>query len=603
MPYSFTQIEKDKSRTITIAFCFLCLLYFSAIWVIALLIKNYSYFESLFVYKPVPFQYFNILHNILIIAFSVILATIHWLFTVSDLTERIIRILKAKDIDSADPRQKMYQNIIEEVSVATGGKKIRGMIIPTMALNACTFGDEDSVPVIAVTKGLLYKLNRNQLEGVVAHETAHVVSGDYVGTTITSSMFEIFGATLRGIRTFFDGLLNFGDDENTAHWHYQSKGYSGRWRSRGNSKSSGDGMQMARGAHLLIFVFAIIAIMWLVNALATLMRMLVSRQREFRADAIAIRLTRYPLGLAEALYIISNRRHSLIDTGDSLQTLFIVNPALSFWDKGEGVFSELFSTHPAISKRIETLLSMAHRTKEDLQKAQKELQAQEEEELKERQKQYQTDNAPSGLWMAKNEKGGWLGPFNLQTLTSFEWVNPQTMVKQVGQTAFLPLLQLPLYVKMMEKDHQQRKMDVTHICPACSGELQDIKYEHITILKCQQCEGSILDENQIGAILHRKEEKFDERIQGMAQALLKEPQINNNQSLIFQESDRQYCCGKCKDQPKKWRKCLFNRYYHIEIDKCMTCGKVWFDKDELEVMQCIFEIRDAQSYNFTPKET
>ena len=603
MPYSFTQIEKDKSRMITAAFCFLALLYFAAIWGIALLISNYSYFQGFFIDERVPFRHFGFVENTVIFAVALTTAIIHWLFTLSGLTERIIRIFKAQDPDPNDPPQKMFQNIIEEVRVATGGGPIRGMIIPTMALNACAFGDGETAPVIAVTKGALYKLNRNQLEGVVAHEAAHVVSEDYLGTTIVSSMFEIFGATLRAIRSFCEGLFVSEDSGSSWSSGYGRAGYGwgtgGGWSSRDDregrgSGAGGAGQLLLRIGYLIFFVLIILIIMWIVNGFATLMRMFVSREREFRADATAVRLTRYPLGLAEALYVIAHHRHSLAAEGDSLETLFIVNPSFSFFDDGEGFFSTMFSTHPPVQKRVDTLLSMAHGSEEDLQKVLKELQLKEEAEAKERQKQYDVTNAPKGLWMAQNPGGAWLGPFQLQDLISFEWVTPQTMVKQVGQVSMISLSQLPFYPRLMVQTREKKQADMTRRCPACSGELQEVQYEGVPILKCSGCEGVLVGEEYLSVILHRKQQTFDERIQGMAQTLLQEPVVAGHQDLLFQESDRRYRCQQCLAQPKKWRKCFFNRYYHIEVDKCMACGLTWFDKDELDVMQCIFETRDAQ---------
>jgi Zn-finger nucleic acid-binding protein len=136
---------------------------------------------------------------------------------------------------------------------------------------------------------------------------------------------------------------------------------------------------------------------------------------------------------------------------------------------------------------------------------------------------------------------------------------------------------------------------VTRICPACQGELEVFIYEGSRILKCRQCEGVLVKEDAIAGILQRKQYVFDERIKNMARVVKDERALGKYEPLSITESDRRYCCDQCKNRNQKMRKCLFNRFYHVEIDKCMACGLTWFDKDELEIMQCIFETRDAES--------
>lgn len=585
MPYSFTQIEKDKSRTIAAAFCFLIFLYFMGVWVIVLLFKNYFFIEAHMVDDvsagPPRFKFLTLGENLITIAAALSMAALHWLATIHDLVNRLIRLLKAEDPRPDDPLAQMFRNIVEEVCVATGGSQIRGMIIPTMALNACAFSDGDSVPVIAVTKGLLEKLNRNQLEAVVAHEAAHVVSGDSESTTIISSMFEIFSAILRGFKQIIQGFFAVLDDDGDRHGSF-SVGRGGRSGGGGDSKG---GVQIVA---FLVFMAILVVVLAFINFSAMLMRMFVSRQREYRADAIAARLTRYPLALAEALYIIAHYRHSLYDVADSLETLFIVNPAMSALDEDEGLFPNLFSTHPPIQKRIRILLSMGHGEEHQLQQTLQALTAKDEEDRQARAKMI--GEARGGLWYVQTPKGDWSGPHNLPSLTFMEWLTPQTRVKKMGENTEMTVSQIEGYMKEYQ---QLAKVDITRVCPACAGQLEEVPYEYMKILKCRQCGGHLLNEDSIGVILYRKEKTFDERIQGMAQTLLNERRPSGNEHLFHVESDRMHRCERCKDDPKKMRRCSFNRFYPVEVDKCMACGLTWFDKDELEVMQCLYELRDA----------
>ncbi len=595
MPFSFTQIEKSKSHTITVGFFFLVLLYFVAIWLLSFLIHNYSTFEALLLGQKASWGNLPPLKNLLILAVALILGTGHWFFIVQGLKERILAILKAMPPDLTNPEQKMFSNIIEELQVATGGAPMEGMIMPSLALNACAITDGESIPVIVITSGLLYKLNRGQLEAVVAHEAGHILNGDGEGATIISAMFETFGAALRGIRFVMEGMFDSSSGGDGQPWG-QPAHYRTRWgRSNGSGGNKNDSVLHA--GTLILFIVLIVAVVWVVHMLSLLMRMFISREREYRADAVSTRLTRNPMALAEALYIIAHRRHTLFYAADSLETLFIVNPQLSRFDDEEGLFPDLFSTHPPVKNRIKILLSMAHGAQEDLTKALQALQGKEKEKEEKQLKECQT-------------------------------------AAQTGKMKPFPFSQIFLDGKILNDETagsaQQKEHDVTRICPACQGELEvfiasadtppleagitssgmkpcldtprldagsieGFIYEGSSILKCRQCEGVLVKEDAIASILHRKQYVFNERIKNMAGVLKDARTLGKYEPLFIAESDRRYRCEQCKNRGQKMCKRLFNRFYPVEIDKCMACGLTWFDKDELEIMQCIFETRDAES--------
>ncbi len=580
MPYSFTQIEKEKSRVIFAAFCFLVFIYFVSIWIISLLVQNFSYFPTIFggatVFGNQTFKMIGWFDTLTILVCAFIIAALHWFFTINGLVDRLIRLMHAQELDLNDPSQKMFQNIVEEVCVATGGKEIRGMLIPTMMLNACAFSDGKSVPVIAVTQGLLQKLNRSQLEAVVGHEAAHIISEDGEDTTIISAMFELFGGFLLGLRTTLEMI---GDSDGRDGLYLPSSG-----RGRG---SGGGG---AQALYVVFFVVVIICIIWVTNTLGMLMRMFISRQREYRADATAVQLTRNPLALAEALYIIDHRRHSMYQDEDALQTLFIVNPSSASLNYETGFWADLFSTHPPIEERIKILLNMSFSVNALLDDALKVVTEKEEAELSARQKIIGATKG--GLWYVQTPGGGWSGPHNVGSLLAFDWLKPDTKIKKMGETTVFNLAQIEKYMRNFTDVLNNCGLKT---CPACGSRLSEIIYERIKILECEQCKGVLLNENMVAVILERKEKTFETRIQKMAQVLMQETQLTKTDSSISYESDRMYRCDTCQHNPVKMRKQLFNRFYPIEVDKCMSCGLIWFDRDELEIMQCIYETR-----NFNP---
>lgn len=579
MAYSFTQIEKDKGRVIATAFCFLVFLYFIAFWIIALLVTNFYFFgkyfdESNAVFSEVTFQPLGWVTSFKIFLFALALAVVQWFFTTFQLVDRLIYLFRAQDPDPTDPTQKMFKNIVEEVCVATGGTHIRPMIIPSMMLNACALSDGKSIPVIAVTKGLLYKLNRDHIEAVVGHEAAHILSKDGEHTAIISSMFEIFGSSLQAMWTTVQGI----SDDST---HNVRIGYPRK------SVSWGGGTNSRQGVYVVFFVIVIIIIIWVINILAALMRMFISRQREFRADAIAVRLTRNPLALAEALHIISHRRHSLYEGRDSLQSLMIVSPTTPRFFTETGLGAELFTTHPPIEERIRILLNMSFSSKELLDQALNNVTAKEEEELKQRQNILAKTHG--GLWYVNTPTNTWVGPHNISAFTAFDWLTADTLVKKVGENTTMPISQIKDY---MNEYRNLLKQHPTFSCPACGGKLSEITYESNQILQCDKCQGLLVQEDIVSVILERREKIFDNRIRQMAQALIIESKNLPQTHLSSLESERMYRCDLCQNNPRKMRRRIFNRYYPVEIEKCMNCGLVWFDKDELEVMQCMYEIRN-----------
>jgi heat shock protein HtpX len=217
-------------------------------------------------------------------------------------------------------------NVVEEMAIAAGIPMPKVYIIDDSAPNAFATGRDPEHASVAVTSGLLEKLNRDELQGVIAHEMSHVgnfdiryamLVGILVGTTVLISDFF-----LRGL--WFTG------------------------GGRGGGRGGGGGY----GQLIMIVVAIVLAI--LAPLFARLLQLSISRQREYLADASAVRLTRNPKGLADALQKISGDREVLEAANRATAHLYIVNPVKSFEKRAKG----LFSTHPPIQERIEILRHM-----------------------------------------------------------------------------------------------------------------------------------------------------------------------------------------------------------------------------------------------------
>jgi len=229
----------------------------------------------------------------------------------------------AKQIQKNDNPELFH--IIENLSLGDGVPMPKVYIIPDGSPNAFATGRDPKHSSVAVTTGILEKLNKSELEGVIAHELSHVKNFDTRLMAITAVLVG-FIALLADIfmRNLFWGGFSRRDDEDS------------------------------RGQAVFLVIGIILAI--IAPIIASLIQLAVSRKREFLADASGALLTRYPEGLASALEKISKDQRPLHTATNATAHLFIVNP---FKGKSlSGAVSNLFSTHPPIEERIKILRSM-----------------------------------------------------------------------------------------------------------------------------------------------------------------------------------------------------------------------------------------------------
>ena len=223
-------------------------------------------------------------------------------------------------------------NVTEEMKIAAGLPVMPKLyIMNEFAPNAFATGVKLKDSSIVVTSGLLAQLNRDELQGVVAHEMAHILNRDV--------QFVGLAGVLLGSITLISHLFLRG-------MYYSS--FSSR---RFSSSSSGGSNQLQAILMLVSIVFAILS-----PLLARLFYFAISRKREYLADATAVRLTRYPEGLASALEKIVGSKKDLIVANNIMAPMYIANPL-----KKKGMhLANLTSTHPPVDERINILRSMMH---------------------------------------------------------------------------------------------------------------------------------------------------------------------------------------------------------------------------------------------------
>jgi len=236
----------------------------------------------------------------------------------------VLAMANAKQIDKADAPQ-LY-NVVEEMAIAAGVPMPKIMVLETDALNAFATGSKPGNGTIAVTRGLLNALNRDELQGVVAHEMSHLANLD-------TRYMVVVGVTVGLIALVCDMLLR-----------------SLAWGRGNRSSSSND--KKGGGAALLIILLIVVAI--LAPIAAKFVQMAVSRQREYLADATSVQFTRNPNGLISALGKLAEKAEPFPGVSRATQHLFIVNPVQTFTAKS----SALLATHPDIEDRIARLRNL-----------------------------------------------------------------------------------------------------------------------------------------------------------------------------------------------------------------------------------------------------
>jgi len=226
---------------------------------------------------------------------------------------------QARELGPSEESQ--LRNIVETLAIGLGIPTPKIYVIEDSAPNAFATGRDPQHASIAVTRGLLDKLDRTELEGVIAHELSHVGNRD--------------------IRVMVLVVVLVGTVALLADWMWRSMFWGrGRDRDRG-------------GGGAIIAVIAI-ALALLTPIIATLIQLAVSRQREYLADASGALLTRYPPGLASALRKIAADKEPLEVANKATAALYIANPLKD----APAFFDHLFDTHPPIEERIKRLEAM-----------------------------------------------------------------------------------------------------------------------------------------------------------------------------------------------------------------------------------------------------
>ncbi|MDD4250600.1 MAG: M48 family metallopeptidase [Candidatus ainarchaeum sp.] len=299
----YTQISNNKKMTYVLFLMFFLLIGF----------LSFIFSFVLDIYYGSGFILFFSIFGVLTILFSVV--------SYYNSDKIVTSITGAKEASREEFKQ-LY-NIVEELCLASGLPMPKIFVINDIAINAFATGRDPNHAVVCFTMGCLQKLNREQLQGVAAHELSHIKNYDVRTMTLAT--------VLVGITVLLSDLLLrmfiFGSIRNNS-----------------NSKDN-------NGLIVVIAIVVSIVLALITPIVARMITFAISRKREFVADASAVEMTRNPHGLASALELISKDSSKLISANKATAHLYISNPL-----KGQKIFlSNLFSTHPPIEERINAL--------------------------------------------------------------------------------------------------------------------------------------------------------------------------------------------------------------------------------------------------------
>jgi heat shock protein HtpX len=238
--------------------------------------------------------------------------------------------------EPATPEERQLVNVVEEMAIASGLPKPRVYIVPDDDPNAFATGRDQATASIAVTQGLLRTLNRDELQGVIAHEMSHVQNLDVRLMTLLAGMVGAIALMSDGMGRMLRG-------------------------SRG-ARLAGGGRDRGKGGNPFAIVLVVFWLLTLIVApiVSRILAMAVSRKREYLADATGAQLTRNPLALASALEKLEAATAPTQAITQGAAHLCIVDPAPGVLAAREGFFADALASHPPIRQRIARLQGMGY---------------------------------------------------------------------------------------------------------------------------------------------------------------------------------------------------------------------------------------------------
>ena len=576
-PRDFYEIQERQRQRSLFLFAMVLLFHFAAIGLIALtFLASFGLVLNRAMLVSSSFWLRFLLFDL---AAAAIVSVLHFLDARKNGPRFILRRLQATTPDASDRYHMQFLNTVDEIRIAAGLPRVNAYVLPSFAVNSLAVIEEDGTPAVAVTEGLLAEGTRDELQAVAAHELAHIARGDAFYLTLVCSLANIF-------EKFKDALEPEPDDRADC----------------GGRRGSG-------GFPPILFYVAVA----LSALVMRLLSMLVSRERELLADAAAVELSRAPESLARIIYKAQVKNSFVGDFTLSYAPLFIVRPDSR--DTPDNLAGRIFSSHPPLMKRLGALAAMVRKKPEaiinavwDEERARDEargvLHSYEEtrkEQLELFPETLETAASPAPgdearIWfLAFPTDEGWEGPYTTAELVCRPRFSPVMRVKNTQEGVEARAREFPQVRTALGNLARKKPLRPgrENLCPRCRVPLAEAFYEGVGLRVCRRCRGRLVDMALVDRIVARREFDFSEALRQKAREFRERVLLNplkrqKAQAALGSDVPCPSCGYRMVPRP-------YNYQYFVPVDKCLSCSKIWFDADELEILQILIEERKTKS--------
>jgi len=501
----------------------------------------------------------------LAVTLGLVVAAVAWLATRINARARLVKALGAATLDPDDTYHHRLDNVVDELRIAAGLTRLDRVVVPALTVNAVSFAGARGPACVGVTEGALSRLSRPQLQAVVAHEVAHVASRDCVVATRACLLFlgvrriaDAYGklatiAMLAGyVAVCFVALVPLKPVQTGLFWALMA----------------------------VIAWTAVWLSFWIAIAGASVVQLALSRQREYAADAAAVRFTGDPASLAEALQMVEWQQSGVSTIPPGLASLCIA-PAGVGHDFG---WRSWFESHPPLAERIARLQALAHQQGQSLWERRIEV----ERRLKARE---HVVPARVGLRGAADRAA----PDGV--------VPDRAAPGRAVPGRAVPGRAVPGRVAPGRAARLAAAADGEAVCPCCAGRLHRLVYEGSSIIECTVCGGVGATTPQVESILARRDWGFTPDQERTADLIERYDAISPSQTWLTggrrlpplplpwtHQRAETSCCPLCE---APMRRAPWSLAYPLPTDYCGGCDLHWFDRDEIEVLQILVERRTA----------